>query len=133
MPQQILEQLEFANGQVERAIAACGAAGHQIDLEVRGLQSKHLGRSAAPQQGANARQQLGQREGLDEVIVSAQIETTHAVVDPIASRENQDRRLDVPLPERLEDLQSAASRQHQVEHDEIEGLGVRTEEPVLTG
>src|SRR5437867_123229 len=42
MPQQILEQFELANGQIERPIAAYRPARHEVELEIGGLQSKHL-------------------------------------------------------------------------------------------
>ncbi len=39
----------------------------------------------------------------------------------------------MPLPQRLQDLESAPPGQHQIQHDQVEHFGVRAEEPVLAG
>ena len=54
------------------------------------------------------------------------------VVDTVACRENEHRCLDAALAKRLQDLQATPSGQHEIEHDEIELLGVRAVEAVLT-
>src|SRR5262249_12434900 len=58
MSQQVLEQLEFARRQLERGVAASDAAGDQIELQVCGLQAKHVRWSAAAEERTNAREQL---------------------------------------------------------------------------
>ena len=130
--QQILEQLELPRGQVEEPLAADGAPAHQIHLQVGRLQTKRLRRTAAPQQRPNPRQQFRQRKGLDEIVVRAEIQAEHAIVHPVAGGQDQHRRVDVPLPQRLQDLEAAPSRKHDVEHDQVEGLGIRAKKPVLT-
>jgi hypothetical protein len=37
----------------------------------------------------------------------------------------------VPLPEGLQDFESAAARKHHIQHDQIERFGVRAEEPIF--
>src|SRR5581483_8862413 len=77
------------------------------------------------------REQLGYGERLDEIIVGAQVETAHAIVDAVAGRQDQHRRVDPLLTKRLQDVEAAPSRQHDVEHDEVEHFGARPEKPVF--
>ena len=46
----------------------------------------------AAQEGAQPRQQLGQIEGLDEIVVGADVETLDSVVHRVARGQHQDRR-----------------------------------------
>jgi hypothetical protein len=130
--QEILEQLELATGQVEDPLAPNDAASDEVQLEIRGLQSKHLRWPTAPQQRPNPREQFGKREWLDQIIVRPEIKAEHPIVDPVACRQYQDRSVDVSLPQRLQDLETAASGQHQVKDDQIEHFGIRSVESVLS-
>jgi len=132
MSKQILQQLEFARGQIEQSLTARGAARHEVQLQVGSLQTKDIGRPATAKQGANPREQLRQREWLDQVIVGTQVEAEHAIVHAVTGGQNQDWRLDVPLPQRLQDFESAPTWQHQVQDDEVEHLRIRAKEPVFT-
>ena len=133
MPEQILEQIELARRSARSADHhEPTRARDEIDLEVGGLQSKDVRRPATTQQRADAREQFRQRERLDEIVVRAEIEPEHTIVDPVACGQNQDRRFDVPFAQRLQDLEPAPAGQHQIEDDQVEQLGVRAVEPVLS-
>ena len=129
MTQQIFEQVELAGGELDRPIAADDAARDEVDLQVARLQPKHVRRPAAAEHRADAREQLGQRERLDQIIVGAQVQPAHPIVDAVARGQDQHRRLDLALPQRLQDLEPAAARQHQVEHDQVERFCVGAEKP----
>ena len=92
-----------------------------------------LGGAAAAHQRADARQQLGERERLDEVVVGAAVETCDAVLQRVARGEHQDRRLHALAAQRRQDLQAIAPGQTQIQEDEIERLGRHPEEGVLAG
>src|SRR5262249_53890615 len=133
MAEEVFEQLELSRGQIEQPVGAVRPTGHQIQLQVGGLQPEDFRRPAAAQERPDAREQLGQCEWLDEIVVGATVETEYAVVDAVARRENEDRRLDTALPQSLQDFQTAAPRQHQIENDEVKRLGVGPIEAVLSG
>ena len=86
------------------------------------------GRLDAPQQRAQAREQLAQREGLDQVVVGAGIEAGHAVVDRVARGEHQDRRAVAGLAHAPADLEAVDVRHGDVEDDGVELLGGETVE-----
>ena len=91
VPQQILEQIELAAGQLDRPITANHAARDEVDLEIGGLESKDVGRASTTQQRANARQQFRQRERFDQIVVGAAIQAEHTIIDPVTCGQNQDR------------------------------------------
>jgi hypothetical protein len=132
VPQEIFEQVELSTRQVEQPLAADSAAGYEIQFQIRRFQSKHVRWSAASQQRANPGEQLGKRERLDQIVVGSEIQAANSIVNAVSRRQDQDWRLDVTLPKRLEDFEPTASRQHQIEDHEIEELGIRSIEPVLS-
>ena len=68
-------------------------AGGEVQRQVAHAQQAALALEAAAQQRAQAGQELGQRVGLDEVVVGPGIEPLHPVVDGVARREHQHRRV----------------------------------------
>ena len=129
MAQQVLEQLELARPS-GRAGDRRGRRGAPRDPSPdRRLSSEGLGRTATPQQGTDPSQQFRHGERLDKIIVRAGIQAGDAVFDAIARGQNQDRRSKMPLSQRLQDLEAAASRQHQIEDDQVEGLALARENP----
>ena len=91
-----VEQLELGGGEHDR-LAGLGGQPARVEIDdeaVEGVAAVGLwlGRAArAPQQGADAGQQLARIEGLGQVIVGAHLETDHAVDRDRLGREHQDR------------------------------------------
>src|SRR5262249_12037667 len=119
--------------QLEQRVAAGDAAGDQIELQVCSLQTEDVRWPAAPKQRTNACKQLRQGKRLDQVIIGPEVKAHNPIVNAVTRRQDKDRSLDAPLPESLQDLQAAATRQHDVQDDEIEDLRIRTKEAVLAG
>src|SRR5205814_7565591 len=73
------------------------------------------------------------REGerLHEVAIRTAVEPEHPVLDRIPGRQDENRRADAASPQGRQDLDAVASGKHQIEHDQIECLGVHTKEAVL--
>ena len=69
-------------------------------------------RLAAAQQRADARQQLDEGEGLDQVIVGALLQAFDAIVERAAGAEDQDRRADFAVADLLQHLQAVHIGQH---------------------
>src|SRR5262249_7743072 len=88
---QVFEDLEFARQQLKLAAAAMRGPGHEVHLEIADAQDGLLDDGGgAPRQRLDARQQLGERERLDQVVVAAGAQTAHAVVD-LAKRADDER------------------------------------------
>ena len=81
------EQAELFRGKHELLAAAPGAMADQVKLEIRHPHGGGLMNGAAPQHGANARQQFRERKGLEEVIISAEFKALDAVGHRIARGE----------------------------------------------
>ena len=133
MPKQVFQELEFSGRQVKRTVSACGTARHEIELQVCRFQPQDFRRSTAPQQRADARQELGQRERFDEIVVGAEVESEHPVLHTVTGGQDEDGRLDAPVPQRPQDFKAVPPGEHHVEHDEVERLGIRAKKPVFAG
>src|SRR5215217_5277763 len=75
---EVLEQLELALRELDAALAAGHLMRVRVEHQVADPQRGHPARRAAAQQGAHAREQLLTLEGLDEVVVGADVEALHA-------------------------------------------------------
>ena len=77
--------------------------------------------AGAPQQRAQPREELLERERLDEVVVGARVETGDPVAHGAARREHQDRHRVAVGADTACDLEPVDHGQHHVEHDGIGG------------
>ena len=69
---------------------------------------------------ADARDELGERERLDDVIIGAVIERGDARLDGVARGEHEDRHLDACAAQLLQHLDAVAIGQAEIENHEIE-------------
>src|SRR5213078_2402678 len=76
-------------------------------------------RVTAPEQRADARQELLERERLRHVVVGAAVEAGHLVRHAVPRRQHEHRRDDAAVAEAGEDAEAVALGQHEVEHDEV--------------
>ena len=93
MAEEHLEQVELDAGEGEGAIAPLAFTGGEVEDEVAHTQETALPLESSAQQGPQAGQQFGQRERLDQVVVGPGIEALDPVVDGVAGRQHQDRRV----------------------------------------
>ena len=70
--QQRLEHAELLDRQVQRAPVPDGCAPQRVELEAGRLQHPGPGRGLPAGQGADAQHQLGEVEGLGQVVIGAQ-------------------------------------------------------------
>ena len=75
-------------------------------------------RVATAQHGADASQQLGELEGLDEVVVGAELEALDAIAGLVAGAEDDDPARAI-AGQRAAELPAVDARHHQVENDEM--------------
>ena len=71
-------------------------------------------------QGPQPGLQLGQVEGLGQIVVGAGIQALHPIVRIAAGCQHQHRHVVAPLAQPLQDLESRQPRQGQVEDDDVE-------------
>src|ERR1051326_3674823 len=69
-----------------------------------------------PRRGVHARDELGHRERLDEVVVSTDVERVNAIVLGAAGADDDDRRADALRARVLVHAPAVALRQHQGGH-----------------
>jgi hypothetical protein len=86
-----LQQRELARRQVDLRVAPPDLSRGRVQAQVADLQHGRALDRPAPRQRAQTREQLGQREGLGQVVVGALIQPVDAIVDGVARREHDDR------------------------------------------
>ncbi|MFK4543406.1 hypothetical protein RKD29_003002 [Streptomyces tendae] len=90
---------------------------------------------AAPQQGPDPGEQLGETEGFGDVVVGARVQADHGVHLVGAGGQDQDRHGVALGPQPAGDLQTVHPRQAQVQHDQVDAAlqpGVQCGGSVLT-
>src|SRR5215211_672528 len=125
VPHEVLEQLELAGGQLERALAAEDLVGVGVEAQVADHHECAAPRRPAAQERPQPSQQLLALERLDEVVVGPRVEPLDPRVDRVARGEYEDRHVAV-LPQPATYLHAVQPRQPQVEHH-----GVRLEDTGL--
>src|SRR5579872_1244591 len=113
---QIFQHLEFARQQFDLFAGAVGGAGHEIEFEVADAQHGFLHHGgAAPRQRFDARQQFGEHERLDQIIVAAAAQPAHAVIDFAERAHDQRRRVDAGFAQLADDHKTVDARQHAID------------------
>ena len=89
---QVFQQAELARLQVDLLPGALHLARQQVELEVLDHQLGHRALAlAAPGQRLDPRQQLGEGEGLGQVVVAARLQAVHPLIDLGQRRQDQHR------------------------------------------
>jgi hypothetical protein len=119
-PHQELQQLEFLGGEVDVLAGARDFASQQVEFQVRHFEATGFRqRGAAPAECFDARQQLGERERLGEIVVAAHFESVHPIIDGAERRQNQHRRAIVALAQGSDDRQAVQMRQLAIGNDHV--------------
>ncbi len=121
--------------EANRLATTTGFQGVQVVAEIGHLQLPATRSLAATQDRLDTGNQLGQREGLDQIVVGTGLQPLDAVRQRIAGGEHDDRRIAPGIvAQALAHLQPVDARQHQVQHDQVVVLGggqVQTAEAIL--
>ena len=121
--EQRFQQRELARRDRDRPAAVRDLAGGGIERE-RAVRDLRLGAAGvAAEHGADARRELLQAEGLDQVVVGAEIEALHPVGDRVARGEDEHRDAVLAPAQAVEDLEPVLAGQAEVEEHEVVGLG----------
>ncbi len=125
MTKQVDKQLKLGRRKLHRAPIPRDSAREQVHLEIRAAQSAARQLGGRSQLGAHPCDELGEREGLHEVVDRPRIKAHHAILD-LAARAQHDHRQARLLPaHRRHDLEAPTAREHQIEHDRIEATPQR--------
>src|SRR5215211_2708212 len=116
---QVLEQLELALGQLDRALAAMDLVRVGVEGEVADAQRGHPARRSPAQQRAQPREQLLPLERLDEVVVGADVEPFYARVERVTGGQHEDRGVVLVLAQPPRDVDAVHPRQAEVEHEDV--------------
>ena len=134
VPEQVLQQLELADRELDRAAAAGDLPLDEVHLEVARGEADRFDRPSSPaQERSRARQHFREGERFHQIVVGAAIEAVHAILERVARGQEEHRCDHALFTERREDLEAVAPWQHDVEQHEVERLGVQPEKGSLSG
>src|SRR6266550_2181155 len=122
-----LEQQELGTGELEaptapEGLVARGAKGEVREAEAFGGRPTVAHRPA--QQRLQPGKQLDEREGFDDVVVGAGVEALDPVAHGLAGGEHEDGGVVARPPKAPADLEAVGRRHHQVEDDDVRGVGI---------
>ena len=88
-------------------------------------------KGGAARQRVEARQQLGESEWFNQIVVRASLQPLHPVANTAQRRQEQDRRLGSSGPERADQAKAVQARQHPVHHQHVVSAVYGHHQPVL--
>ena len=122
------QEVELGGGKGDRlAVAQHLVAAHVHDQsgELEASRSDlGLGRPLTAELGVDPRRELSDLEGLDDVVVGADLQPDHDVHGVGAGGDHHDRDLDTGGPEAPADVEPGEARQGQVEDDQVDVTGL---------
>ena len=87
--------------------------------ESPGDRQRRFERQIASQERAHTGFELGHREGFGQIVVGAQVQAVHAILDRITRREHDNTRLRAPNTKTPQDLETVDVGEPDVEHEEV--------------
>src|SRR5579875_1122302 len=111
MTHEKLQQGVFFVTEIQDALTAPYLVSRRIQCYIHKLQSWHLHRAAAPQQGPHARLQLTERERLDQVVIRAHVQALHTIIHLVEGREHEDWHGALALTQLTADFKAVESGQ----------------------
>ena len=117
---QIFEHAEFLRLQLDRHAAAADGPAQQVHFEIADLQADLLDRHCrAAADRVQPGKQLGEREGLEKIVVGAGLQTLDAVIDAADRGEKENRRPDPFRAQGAHQGQAIEDRQHPVDDQHV--------------
>src|SRR6185436_20109120 len=113
--QQRVHQMKLARRQIYRRTLVHKLTRSQIELCLRRTDSRLRMTVSASNDRPHAREQLAKIERLDEIVIGAEVETRHTIIETIARSQHEHRRAVAVLPRAPQDFQSRPTRQTKIE------------------
>ncbi|GBD18191.1 hypothetical protein HRbin27_00684 [bacterium HR27] len=120
MAHEVVEQIELSRAEPEAPLAAPRLPRHRIEHQIGEHQRFLVARRFdTAEERSDARQKLGRRERLDQVIVSPTVQPEHPILDRVAGRQHEDRRPVPRRPQPLHDRKPIQPGQQPVQHHHV--------------
>src|SRR5581483_2916254 len=130
---QVFEQIELTSRKFDTPAGALDSARYQVHMEVSHVQAQGTLHAPPAQQCLNACQKLRHGKRLYQVVIGARGEAADTVVYAVLRGEDDHQAFLIQVAPGSENLQPIATRQADVQHDQIETVGAPTKEAVFAG
>ena len=118
MQREVFQHCILARQQRHRLPLAPRAALRDIDHDLAKIQPSAGAGGPAPDQRAQAREQLRKVEGFHDVIIRAAVQAAHAVCAAVACRQHEHRGL-LRLPQACQQRPAVKHREHRIQQDRV--------------
>jgi hypothetical protein len=136
------QEREFAGGELDFAAASEEFIVRQVEDEVGNLELERWGFRKPAAESADSCHQFLHGKRLCQIIVGPESETIHSIGQFTARRQNQNPAVNMGLAQAAQNLKTINSREHDIEHDQVEpsfaggpesGLSVVNNDGVVAG
>jgi 4-amino-4-deoxy-L-arabinose transferase-like glycosyltransferase len=114
------EEGKLFRGQSDLRSSAQSLPPNRVDDQIAEAEALALTRLSSPEVRPDARQQLGEGERFDEIVIAAEVEPFHAIFNAVAGREEDDRHFLAGGANPAHDTPAIETGQHHVADDEVE-------------
>src|SRR5437773_9879151 len=104
-----------------------------MERELTDLLSQGLPGNDPPQQSTNPRDQLSKGKRFYQIIIRSGVQTEHAILNRIASSEQQYWSFGTACAKRPQHFDSVAARQHPIEYHHIETFAAKQKKTLFAG
>ncbi len=129
----VSKQDELLGREIDLRLATPDLMGRRVEPQLADLDDRRPLALAAPHQGTEPGQQLGEGEGLGQVVVGAAVEAGDPVLERAAGGQHQHRRPDPLLAQAPAGLEAVDAGQDHVEDDRVVTRGAGHADSFLAG
>src|SRR5689334_124915 len=127
------KQAKLARLQVDHLAAAADGAANEIHLEIGDAQNGLLPLERRPPgESMEPGQELGEGEGLGDIVVAARLEPIDTIIDAAQRCQEQDRDLLADAAQRPDEMKTVDPRKHAVDDDDVVILGGGLQKAITT-
>jgi hypothetical protein len=117
MAHEKLKKGKFSRWKCRRPLAVADAMGRKIHRDIPDSHHRSWLAVVAAQHGSQARQQFAEFEGLYNIVVGAEVEAAHAIIDIGARSNHKDWRIDLFTTDFLQQVNTRLARQSDIKQN----------------
>ena len=127
------EQIELARCECNLPRPTRDTTRLHIEREITDLLPQSVSGIGPPKQSTNPREQLSKGKGFYQIIIRSGVQAEHAILNRIASSEQQHGCFGTACAKRPEHFDPIAARQHPIEYHHVKTFAAKQKKPLFAG